>query len=590
MVTAMLWIIYSTTSVGSVLAPQTVTVQEAGGTQSWTIVITGNTVARKTAATAMVFDRSGSMSEDAGDGQSKHDSLQQAAGIFVDLMLAGDGVGIVAFNDNAQVLQSVLQLGDGGLTDFNRGATKDIINGTGLNPSGSTSIGDGIFDGSGILTAAASSFDVNAMVVLTDGMENSPKYIADVASLINANTYAVGLGQPQNISVPALQEISGNNGGYLLVTGAISTNNRFELTKYFVQILAGISNAEIVLDPTGQLTSGHLEKVPFQLTAADSGVDVILLTPNTKIIDFRLLTPSGQIIEPWLAMSEPGMRFVLSNGVSYYRLALPYEFMPNRFDAGGTWYALLRIGGPRLEPGNTANGVDYSIMNPVPKVQATASAGRGLRLQHDSIVAAEERAKCPVVSTNAQASANNQCIVPYSIVVHAYSNISLAAHTIQTSFEPGASIQLDASLFQSGIPGITQGYIWAEVTRPNGTMVNVPMAVNETGDFVANYNTSSPGVYRFRIRAIGTSANGERFTREKTLTAAVWQGGNYVVNPSGGHNNTQKYLCELLQCLLRRNGAITPDLEKRLEALGFNLAQARECFARLCSTASMDNR
>jgi len=90
---------------------------------------------------------------------------------------------------------------------------------------------------------------VNSLVVLTDGVENSPRMIADVAADINEFTYAVGLGQPQNISVPALQTISGNNGGYLLVTGAIGTDNRFLLQKYFLQILAGISNAEIVLDP-----------------------------------------------------------------------------------------------------------------------------------------------------------------------------------------------------------------------------------------------------------------------------------------------------------------------------------------------------
>ena len=79
---------------------------------------------------------------------------------------------------------------------------------------------------------------MKSLVVLTDGVENSPRFIADVAGDINEFTYAVGLGQPQNISVPALQSISGNNGGYLLVTGAIGTDNRFLLQKYFLQILA----------------------------------------------------------------------------------------------------------------------------------------------------------------------------------------------------------------------------------------------------------------------------------------------------------------------------------------------------------------
>ena len=89
------------------------------------------------------------MSEDRGDGQSKHASLQQAASIFVDVMLEGDGVGIVRFNQDAQVLQSIVALGSGGLSDINRSNTKDIINGNGLDPGGQTSIGDGIFEGRG---------------------------------------------------------------------------------------------------------------------------------------------------------------------------------------------------------------------------------------------------------------------------------------------------------------------------------------------------------------------------------------------------------------------------------------------------------
>ena len=61
---------------------------------------------RKTAAAALVLDRSGSMAEDRGDGQTKHASLQQAASIFVDVMLEGDGVGLVRFNQDAQVLEN----------------------------------------------------------------------------------------------------------------------------------------------------------------------------------------------------------------------------------------------------------------------------------------------------------------------------------------------------------------------------------------------------------------------------------------------------------------------------------------------------
>lgn len=584
MAQARLWVIYRTGSAGDVLPPQVVTVQDSGGTRSWDITIIGNTVARKTAAAALVMDRSGSMADDRGDGLSKHVSLQQAAGIFVDVMLEGDGVGLVRFNQDAQVLQQVVPLGAGGLSDVNRETTKDIIAGTGLDPGGETSIGDGIFEGRGALNGTMTPFDVKALVVLTDGVENRSRMIADVAAEINEHTYAVGLGQPQNISVPALQTISGNTGGYLLVTGAIGTDNRFTLQKYFLQILAGISNAEIVLDPDGQLIPGRVERVPFQLTAGDAGVDVILLTPFTQIVDFRVQTPSGQIIDPSRAMSEAGMRFVLSNGVSYYRLALPFEFMPGRFDTGGTWHALLTIGRPRTTPGSTAGGNDPAIRRAMfARAPAAAVRARGLEAQRASVLAAED----PRLAVAGGRAAVRT--LPYSLVVHAYSNLSLRAQVEQASFEPGARIAVHASLAQSGIPLGHRARVWGEVRRPDGTRLAIELVEQSEGQFAGQLVTTAPGVYPIRVRARGTTFQGEPFVREHTLTAAVWRGGDRPSDPGNGPGAVldclrarEARLCELLRCVTARDGVISAELEKRLEAGGWSLAEARACLERFC--------
>jgi hypothetical protein len=582
--TARLWVTYKTSSPGDKLPTGlTATVQDAAGTQSWIIPIMGETGPRKTSAVALVMDRSGSMADDGGDGQSKHDLLQQAAKIFVDVMLEGDGIGLVRFNQDAQVLQSVTALGDGSASDVARGDTKAIINGTGLNPDGETSIGDGIFEGRKILNSETTPFDVNSLVVLTDGMENSPRLIADVAPQIDELTYAVGLGQPQNISVPALQTISGNNGGYLLVTGAITTENRFLLQKYFLQILAGVSNAEIVLDPNGQLVVGQVQRVPFQLTRADAGVDVILLSPLVSAIDFRLQTPGGRIIEPWLAMGEPGMRFVLSNGVSYYRLALPLQLTPGRFDQGGTWYALLTIGKPRLEretdPAASTDILRSSFAAP-PK--PSARPPRGQLAQRDAILTAERFAAAD--ATQVAAAVANARTLPYSLVVHAYSNLSLAAHLEQRSFEPGATVELFASLARSGIPFSDHAAVWADVTRPDGGSATVALGKHGAGQFKGSYATSIPGVYRFRIRARGTTEQGEPFTREKTLTAAVWRGGDQT--GGGGTTGTggtgRPGLCELLKCLLTSEGALGPEAAARLRALGIDVAILRKCLELVC--------
>lgn len=529
--TIRLWIIFKTSSTVGAIPQQTATIREAVSGKTWRITITGNTVARQTAAVALVLDRSGSMSEDRGDGQNKHTSLQQAANIFVDVMLEGDGIGIVRYNQDAQVLQNILMLGGGGLSDLNRSATKDIINGNGLDPSGATSIGDGIFEGRGILDAAG-TFNVKALTILTDGKENRDRYIADVAPQINSSTYAIGFGTPQNTSVPALQTISGNNGGFLLITGRIVTNNRFLLQKYFLQILAGISNAEVVLDPDGELVCGAVQRIPFLLTEADAGVDVILLTPYTKIVDFRLQTPTGQIIEPWRAMSESGMHFVLSEGVSYYRLALPTQLQQSRFDREGTWHALLTIGYPRIEKSpDSPNGVDRSILRNIPKQQMIS--------QHNAILLSSH------VATD---SIERAPALPYSLIVHSYSNVGFTASAEQSSYEPGALITLHAMITQSGLP-MADVVVWAEVIQPQGSTSTLSFAETSSGKFTAQFNTSIPGVYRFRVRARGTTRKGIPFMRERALTAAVWRGGNHdansSANPTGSINSA---ICEQSIC------------------------------------------
>ena len=590
--TVRFWVIYKTSSPGDVLPPQTLTLQDSAATQSWFVTVRGNTVARKTAAAALVLDRSSSMSEDRGDGQTKHDSLQTAASIFVDVMLEGDGAGIVRFNQDAQPLQPILTLGNAGLSDINRGTIKDTINGNGLDPNGSTSIGDGIFEGRGLVNAAG-SFDVKSLVVLTDGIENSPRTIADVAGEINEFTYAVGLGKPQNISVEALQNISGNNGGYMLVTGAIGTDNRFMLQKYFLQILAGISNADIVLDPDGVLFDHSVDRVPFELTAGDAGVDVILLTPDTKIVDFRLQTPSGRIIEPWMAVSEPGMRFVMSNGVSYYRLVLPTELIANRFDGGGTWHALLTIGRPRLEPTRTAAGVasvDRSIVRGIFAPPARAATRRTellnpARLRRAQMLAAERFGRG---TARVAASETSETQIPYSLVVHAYSNLSLAAHAKQDGFGPGSRIDVYASLAQSGIPLENSAQVWVEVINPGGQTTTMAMNEFNGGQFVGSMIAPLVGVYRLRVRARGTTMGGEPFTREQTLTVGIWRGDPVPLPEGEGGTNRGitddrgECFCKLLVCLLRREGVISEELEKRLREFGINLDVARKCVAGFC--------
>ena len=71
------WVSYTSTTAGSA-SNGTMTVRHNETGQTWTITISARTVARPKSAVALVLDRSGSMSEDSGDGTPKVDKLRQA--------------------------------------------------------------------------------------------------------------------------------------------------------------------------------------------------------------------------------------------------------------------------------------------------------------------------------------------------------------------------------------------------------------------------------------------------------------------------------------------------------------------------------
>lgn len=543
LVPARLWITYETGAAGESVA-DSVTVVHVESGRTWTIPISANTVARKTAAAALVLDHSGSMSDDAGNGVTKIQSLRDAASIFVDVMLEGDGASLVRFNQTSDLLAGVTTLGSAtDPFDVGRTTIKNILNSSQLDPGGSTSIGAGIETGRQALNAAP-GFDVDSLVVLTDGMENTAPFIADVASDINAFTYSVGFGTPENISVSALQAISGNHGGYLLITGAISGDNRFLLQKYFLQILAGISNAEIVLDPQGFLTPGTAQSIPFPVTDADAGMDVILLTPYPEFVNFRLRTPtSSMVIDPTTPATHPYVQFVRSQGVSYYRLSLPAELSPGRLDGGGQWQALLEIGKPAGAGSANVYGRDAAFAQR--QFEAAMQGQRGL---------------------------------PYSLVIHAYSNLSFRAKAIQSGYAPGATVQLVATLAESGVPIDGDAAVWAEVTTPANQIIQVALTRADLGLYQGSFAAADSGVYRARVRASGKTLRGFPFLREQTVTAGVWIGGNG--QGGSGVGGSGECMCQLLNCLFGPKGVITAEGEQLLKRLGFDVAALRRCLTK----------
>jgi hypothetical protein len=531
-----LWLSYTSTTAGAT-SSGTVTVNCLETGQTWVINISANTVSRPKAAAVLVLDRSGSMIEDAGDGVNKVSKLREAANLFVDAMLQDDSVGIVRFNQAADLLMPVTQAGPE-ITGAGRSTAIGHISGSELDPTGTTSIGAGIVTSKQALdvsqAAASPPFNVLAQLILTDGKENTPPYLAQVSTSINANTFAIGLGNPENISTAALNTLTQGHNGYLLITGTLTSDQEALLKKYFLQILAGITNANVIVDPHGNLGAGVEHRIPFNVIESDIGLDVFLLSPVARIIDFQLETPSGKLINSSLVGGSSPIKFVSKNNFSYYRIALPAIPSDPEGSHHGTWNAIIKL----------------------------------------------TQSKSRITRENASLEkAIRQGNLPYDLIAHCYSNLLFKVKVQQKSYEPDAKVSIFASLKEYDAPVEKRAKVWAEVTFPDGSQSVLNLVEYAPGQFQGLLNTTVSGLYKLRVRAMGETLYGSQFWREQTLTAATYLGGD---SKPDGQLDYEQRLCKLFKCLIE-NGAIDAEMVEQLKRWGFDFKKATKCLEKYCS-------
>ncbi len=486
--------------------------------------LTATTVPRENNAVALVLDRSGSMADPAGGTSTKSDLVRTAIQVFRDLMLSNDEVAVVTFDDIVDTPIPIEQV-----------SVAPAFSTVDITPRNTTWIGGGIQQGA--VQLAAASLTNKSMIVLTDGNENIHPYIAEIdPALLTNRTYAIGFGLPGTVSDAALNQITSNTHGDLIITGDISTDEqRFNLTKYFVQLLAGVTKMDVILDPQGSLFLGSKQVIPFQLSDADVYADIIVLCPVPKLLDFFLETPDGKIIKP--STSGPNVQYILGQQVVFYRVVLPALAADPGGSHAGLWKAIISI----------------------------KSTGEIKKLSKNSRLLEAVRANAVRGS------------LPYSFVAHTYSNLNLTAYKYQESLKPGAAVTLFASLGEYEVPLQTDAVVWAQVTTPDQSTFDLKLHKTDAATYSALFKTSMPGVYSCRVRAEGFTGKGTAFTREKTVTAGVYYGDyNPLPLPRPGEE-----ICRLINCLLSEETLSTSAI-RRLTELGINLKHLKECFAKTC--------
>jgi hypothetical protein len=103
------------------------------------------------------------------------------------------------------------------------------------------------------------------------------------------------------------------------------TDDFFRVKKFFLQILAAVTNTSIVRDPTGYINIGTKVRIPFELSEADINCRVILLT-DFPVVRLAVETPDGQVIDEGNA-AGCGVTFKTNGNTKTASFNLPLAFL-----------------------------------------------------------------------------------------------------------------------------------------------------------------------------------------------------------------------------------------------------------------------
>jgi hypothetical protein len=301
--------------------------------------------------------------------------------------------------------------------------------------------------------------------------------------------------------------------------------------KFFLQILAGVTNSSIVKDPLGYINLGTQIRIPFELSEADIDCRVILLT-DFPIVKLAVETPEGKIIDSFNATFDTF--FLDTNNIQTIRFNLPIVFDGNKIQSG-TWSALLEI--------------DEQLYR-------KALTGELGGENHGSLVDLKSKG------------------AKYCLSVHSFSNLRMSATISQNSFIPGSILFINAILTEYNLPVQKRARVNAELEYPDKTKTIIPLAEEEPGIFKASLIAILPGIYRFRILAEGGTYRNVPFMREQILNGAVFNMGD---QPGSGIRPDVGDFCSLLKCL-----AEDKDIQRYLKENNINPKIIIKCIEENC--------
>lgn len=282
----------------------------------------------------IVFDRSGSMELDAGTGRTKIEEARDAASLFIQLLQSegGNQIGLVTFSTAAsnpvdftlKPVNAANKLALTGPAPFTGGVVGGIV------VDGTTSIGDG-------LEAARDQLppeNARSILLLTDGLQNTPPLIADVTGLDSIDINAIGFGAASSINGALLTQLSETHNGVYMRAG-----DGLDLKKYFALAFGNIFAAGALLDPQGRLNARDKESKPIRFNVCGEKTITIVVGWDKEAAELAITakTPGGVTV----TSSSSGVEHATGRTWTFLRIKLPHGGERN-----GAWSVTVgRTGG-----------------------------------------------------------------------------------------------------------------------------------------------------------------------------------------------------------------------------------------------------
>jgi hypothetical protein len=281
----------------------------------------------------LVIDRSGSMSG------SRIEAAKNSAKMFVDFMRVNDKVGVVGFNSAAYVAYPLTQIDESGSVAT---AAKSVIDS--LVASGMTSIGAGIQTGQNQLSGNGANDPVWAMLLLSDGGENTSPMVSDVLPTIPSKTkiYTIGLGSGADAAL--LGNIASQTGGSYHFAPSEQ-----DLKDIYDSIASEMGGGESLKSVERTIQQGETTQEPVVIDSSVSSATFLIAWGGSDL-DLVLIRPDGGIVDPSVAAVDPDIGFVTEATYEFYEVNAP---MP------GEW--IMRTTGVETAPGGESYTASVSV-------------------------------------------------------------------------------------------------------------------------------------------------------------------------------------------------------------------------------------